>query len=117
MINKAAAQGENVEVPTPAEGFEVTSQAQEIYDLLTEMAITYGMSIIYAILILFVGFWFATRAKNLIVKGMRKSGKIDETIVLFAGSMVRYLVIIFTVMAVLDQFGVGAFTDVPVASE
>ena len=106
MIKEAAAQGEDVEVAIPAEGFETSSQAQEIYDLLTEMAITYGMSVIYAILILIVGFWFATRAKNLVVRGMRKSGKIDETIVLFAGSMVRYGVIIFTVMAVLDQFGV-----------
>lgn len=85
---------------------DMTTQAQEIYDLLTAMAVSYGMSVIYAILILLVGFWFATRAKNLVVRGMRKSKKIDETIIIFAGSMVRYLVIIFTVMAVLDQFGV-----------
>lgn len=85
---------------------DMTTQAQEIYDILIEMAVTHGMSVIYAILILVVGFWFATKAKNLVIRGMRKSKKIDETIVIFAGSMVRYLVIIFTVMAVLDQFGV-----------
>lgn len=85
---------------------DLSTQTQEIYDILIEMAITHGMSVIYAILILIAGFWFATRAKNLVVRGMRKSKKIDETIIIFAGSMVRYLVIIFTVLAVLDQFGV-----------
>lgn len=85
---------------------DMTTQAQEIYDMLTEIAVTHGLSLIYAIIILVIGFWFATRAKNFVVRAMRKSGKIDETIILFAGSMVRYLVIIFTVMAVLDQFGV-----------
>lgn len=85
---------------------DMSEQAQEIYGILIEMAITHGMSVIYAIVILLVGFWFATRAKNLVVRSMRKSKKIDETIIIFAGSIVRYLVIIFTVLAVLDQFGV-----------
>ncbi|MEE8258339.1 MAG: mechanosensitive ion channel domain-containing protein [Sphingomonadales bacterium] len=84
----------------------MSAQAQEIYDLLIEMAVTYGMSMLFAIVILIVGFWFATRAKNIVIRAMRRSKKIDETIIIFAGSMVRYLVIIFTVLAVLDQFGV-----------
>lgn len=85
---------------------DMSTQAQEIYDMLMEIAVTHGLSLIYAIIILIIGFWLSTRFKNLVVRGMRKSKKIDETIVLFAGSMVRYLVIIFTILAVLDQFGV-----------
>ncbi len=85
---------------------EVTTKAQEIMDMLIDMGVTHGLSIVYAVLILILGFWFAKRARNLVVRGMRKSNKIDETIVLFAGSMVRYLVIAFTLLAVLDQFGV-----------
>ena len=84
----------------------MSEQAQEIYNMVIEMAVTYGMSMIFAIVILIIGFWFATRAKNIVIRAMRKSKKIDETIIIFAGSMVRYLVIIFTVLAVLDQFGV-----------
>ena len=84
----------------------MSTQAQEIYDMLVGIAITHGLSMVYAIVILIIGFWLATRAKNLVIRGMRKSNKIDETIIIFAGSMVRYLVIIFTVLAVLDQFGV-----------
>ena len=85
---------------------DMSAQAQEIYNIVIELGITYGMSAIFAIVILVIGFWFATRAKNIVIRAMRKSKKIDETIIIFAGSMVRYLVIIFTVMAVLDQFGV-----------
>ena len=79
---------------------------QEYYDLFIEIAITYGLSILGALVILIVGFWASGVFRRLTEKGLRKSNKIDETIVLFAGSMVKYLVIIFTVLAVLDQFGV-----------
>ena len=79
---------------------------QEYTDLLVELAITYGLSLLGAIIILIVGFWLAGIFKRWAEKGLRKAKKIDETIVLFAGSMVKYLVIIITVMAVLDQFGV-----------
>lgn len=79
---------------------------QEYTDLIVELAINYGLSILGAVLILIVGFWAAGLFKRLTEKGLRKSNKIDETIVLFAGSLVRYLVIAFTLLAVLDQFGV-----------
>ena len=85
---------------------DMSAQAQEIYNMVIEMAVTYGMSMLFAIVILIIGFWFATRARNIVIRAMRKSKKIDETIIIFVGSMVRYLVIIFTVLAVLDQFGV-----------
>ena len=90
---------------------DMSEQAQEIYNMVIEMAVTYGMSMLFAIVILIIGFWFATRAKNIVIRAMRKSKKIDETIIIFAGSMVRYLVIIFTVLAVLDQFGVERAAD------
>lgn len=84
----------------------MSAQAQEIYEMLREVAVSYSLSFVAAIVILIIGFWLATKFKNLAIRAMRKSKKIDETIVIFAGSMVRYLVIIFTVLAVLDQFGV-----------
>jgi len=85
---------------------DMTTQAQELYDLLIGYGVDYGMAVVFAILILLIGFWFATWFKKLVIKGMRKSGKIDETIIIFTGSMVRYLIIVFTILAVLDRFGV-----------
>ncbi len=79
---------------------------EQYYDQVIEIITLYGFSILGAIIILILGFWFAGLAKRLTERGLRKTGRIDETIVLFLSSMVKYLVIIFTVLAVLDQFGV-----------
>jgi small conductance mechanosensitive channel len=79
---------------------------QKFYDQAFEILTLYGFSIVGAMIILIVGFWFAGLAKRLTVRGLRKTGRIDETIVLFFASMVKYLVVAFTVLAVLDQFGV-----------
>jgi len=85
---------------------EMTAEMQVFYDQTVDLLTTYGWSVIGAFIILVLGFWFSKRARNLVIRAMRKSNKIDETITLFTGSLVRYLVIIFTALAVLDQFGV-----------
>ncbi len=79
---------------------------EKYYDQAIEILTTYGFSVLGAIIILILGFWFAGLARRLTQRGLRRTGRIDETIVLFLSSMVKYLVIIFTVLAVLDQFGV-----------
>ncbi len=84
----------------------VTEEMQVFYDQTIEMITIYGWSLLGALLILIFGFWLSKKAQNLLMKGLRKTKRIDETIVRFIGSLARYLVIIFTVLAVLDQFGV-----------
>ena len=76
------------------------------YDQIIEIVTLYGIPVVGALVILIIGFWFAGVASRLTEKGLQKSGRIDVTIILFMASMVKYLVIIFTVLAVLDQFGV-----------
>lgn len=85
---------------------EVATAMQVFADQSMEIITTYGWSLLGAILILIFGFWLSKKAQNLLMKALRKAKKIDETIVRFVGSLARYLVIIFTVLAVLDQFGV-----------
>lgn len=80
--------------------------AQVFYDRTMEVIAVYGWSVIGAIVILIVGFWLSGVANRVLKKALRKTGRIDETIVLFLGSVAKYLVIIFTILAVLDQFGV-----------
>lgn len=84
----------------------MTGELQTFYDQTIDILTNYGWSVVGALVILIFGFWLAKRMRNLVVKGLRKTGKVDETIIRFLGSLVRYLVIIFTLLAVLDQFGV-----------
>ncbi|MDX1483032.1 MAG: mechanosensitive ion channel [Alphaproteobacteria bacterium] len=66
----------------------------------------YGLNVVGAIIILIVGFVVAGWAARLTSRALGKTEKIDETISRFLASLVRYAVIIFTVLAVLDRFGV-----------
>ena len=78
----------------------------EIWSLVSGVVVTYGLSVVGAIVILIAGFWFAGFAKRALSKVLGRSGRIDETLTIFFGSLARYAIIVFTVLAVLDQFGV-----------
>lgn len=76
----------------------------------TEMAVnlfnTYGLNIISAILILIFGWMLAGWSKKFVIRLLNKSPKIDDTLTAFFASLVRYAILIFTLLAVLDRFGV-----------
>lgn len=84
----------------------VQQDIQEYSDLIYQVATDYGLPLLAAVLILVVGFWAAGLAQRTMTKALDRTGKIDPTITLFMGSMTKYLVIILTIMAVLDQFGI-----------
>ena len=71
-----------------------------------ELSAAYGMSTIGAIITLILGFWFARVIERALIKALRKTDKVDGTITMFLSSIARYLILIFTILAVLDQFGV-----------
>ena len=96
------------------EEIQMNEQLQEALDQVTTIATEYGLSVVGAIVILIIGFWFAGFAKRSVRKIMDKSEKIDPTISIFVSSLVRYAIIVFTVMAVLDQFGVETTSFVAV---
>ncbi|KIO36231.1 MULTISPECIES: mechanosensitive ion channel domain-containing protein [unclassified Shewanella] len=70
-----------------------------------ELIVTYGLQVIFAIVIFFIGKYFAKVAKNLTTKLMNKR-KIDKTVVSFVANMAWALVFVFTVIATLGQIGV-----------
>jgi small conductance mechanosensitive channel len=80
--------------------------AQNYMDMIIQLATTYGLNIVFAIIILIVGLIIAGWARNFVLKLCGKSNKIDTTLGAFFSSLVRYVVIIFTILAVLDRFGV-----------
>jgi small conductance mechanosensitive channel len=65
-----------------------------------------GLSIISALIILVLGIWFSGKARQWTIGGLRRMPHVDATLQGFFGSIVRYAIIIFTVLAVLAKFGV-----------
>jgi small conductance mechanosensitive channel len=70
------------------------------------IAIGYATNFLLAILILIVGFWIAGSVRKAIVKTGAKYKKLDNTLFRFLGSFVRYIILAFVLIAVLNRFGV-----------
>src|SRR5690554_974520 len=79
---------------------------REQLDVLLPLLVEQGLSLLSAILILIAGFWFAGRARMWTIGALRRVPGLDEMLQNFFGTMVRYLVLIFTLLAVLAKFGV-----------
>ena len=67
--------------------------------------IEYGIAIVLALLIFYVGRWVVNRVVNVIMGVMLKRGA-DETLVSFVGSIIRWVGILFVVIAALSQLGI-----------
>lgn len=75
---------------------------QEIITILA----TYGLSVVAAIAILIAGLMISGWARKATVRALSKVDKFDSTLTTFFASIVRYLIIAITVLAVLSQFGI-----------
>lgn len=73
---------------------------------LTELWVQYGLNVVGAILILIVGWVVASWAARLAKAGLSRSGRVDTTVVVVLSRAVRWLVLAFTLVAVLNRFGV-----------
>ena len=80
--------------------------ATEIIDQIIELVTIYGLKVIGAIVILIIGFWLSKKIRGWVVKGLEKSGKSEPTLNQFLGSLVYYIAILITIVAVLGQFGI-----------
>ena len=67
---------------------------------------TYGINIIGAILILIIGRMAASWVSHAVAAGLRKSGKVDETLRPFFANFTKYVILTITILAVLSQFGI-----------
>lgn len=70
------------------------------------LLIHYGLNILGAIVILIIGRMVAGWAKSTTAKWLERSGKVDQTIRDFLSNCARYVVLIFTLIMVLSQFGI-----------
>lgn len=88
--------------------------AREISDVAIGLVTSYGLNVVGALVVLIVGLIVAGWAKRVVQRMLRRSGRVDETLIGFLGSLAKYAVTAFTVIAVLQQFGVEATSLVAV---
>ena len=77
---------------------EITARLQEVVTL-------YGLKIITAALIFFVGRWVARMITKLVHRLMTKAD-LDPTLVSFVGNLAYYAALVFVVIAALGQLGI-----------
>jgi small conductance mechanosensitive channel len=84
----------------------VTASATDTAGYVVTLITTYGLSVIGGIIILIAGWIVAGWASRSAAQLMRRTGKVDTTLERFFASLIKYLILAFTVIAVLSQFGV-----------
>src|SRR5262245_48106859 len=93
---------------------DLENQASNAANVAVTLITTYGLRVVGAIVILIVG-WVASRLLySAVLRLCEKSPRIDRTITLFLGNGVRYLVLVFTFVAVLTTFGIATTSFVAV---
>ena len=77
-----------------------------ITEQLTTLVAGYGMNVLGAIVTLIVGFAAASWLSRMTTRAMRKADRIDPVFQPLPGKVVRIAVLVFTMIAVLNRFGV-----------
>ncbi len=75
-------------------------------EIVAEVIIPYGFNIIGAVTILIIGWLIASWASKRVRKSCEKSERIDKTLTPILTQSVKVLILIATVIAVLNRFGV-----------
>ncbi len=76
------------------------------WDEYIQIAISAGLNILAVVVILIIGFWLAGTLKKWVIKIGEANPKLDNTLFQFLGSLIRYAVLAFTALMVLERFGV-----------
>ena len=84
----------------------MTEQTQKITELLMQYLMSYGMNVLGAIVTLIAGYVIAGWLARLTDRAVGKIEKIDPVFHYLPGKAVRVTAIVFTLIAVLNRFGV-----------
>ncbi len=85
---------------------DITNTATEYADMIAVLLTTYGLSVLGGFAVLIVGWTIAGWSGRAVDRGLGKVEKIDVTLRSFLASATRYLILVFTALAVLSEFGV-----------
>ena len=81
-------------------------QTQEIIESVIDISVEYGVDIVGAIVLLIVGWTIAGWIRRMVRRGLERLPAMDETLKPFIANLVWYVLIVFVLVAVLNQFGV-----------
>jgi len=84
----------------------VSAEVQPVLTNTLNLITQYGISVIGAFIILLIGLWMAGWTSHLVRRAFGQMRYVDPMLVTFAASLVRYVVIALTVIAVLNKFGI-----------
>ncbi len=76
------------------------------FDQILNVIMTYGLNVIGGIVILIVGWVAANRIAALARSQLSKTEKVDDTLTGFFSGLIKYVILAFVIIAVLNQFGV-----------
>jgi len=79
---------------------------KEVWAETLVMLTEYGLDVVGALIVLIVGLWASGWARRLTVRALDKIESVDATLTGFFSNLVKYMVLAFTVIMVLNQFGV-----------
>lgn len=84
----------------------MNEQVKNVTDLLLQYLMSYGMNVLGAIVTLIAGYLIAGWVSRLTDRAVRKVEKIDPVFHSIPGKIIRITILIFTLIAVLNRFGV-----------
>ncbi len=84
----------------------INEQIKNIAELLAQYLMSYGMNVLGALVTLIAGYLVAGWLSRLTTRAVRKIEKIDPVFHLLPGKIVRIAILVFTLIAVLNRFGV-----------
>jgi small conductance mechanosensitive channel len=85
---------------------EISTQLQDIIDQVITVVTSYGLNVVGAITILIIGWVIAGWLKNTTAKTLRRVKRVDEMLIGFFSSLIKYAILAFTIVAVLSRFGI-----------
>ncbi len=78
---------------------------QEVVEFVTEQGTAFGINIIAAIAIFFIGRWVAGMIQRVLIKGLERA-KLEPILIRFLSNIVYVVLIVFVVLAAIAQLGV-----------
>lgn len=81
-------------------------QTEKVISTALDMVVTYGVNILGALALLIVGWNIANWIQRLVMRTLARVPRMDETLKPFIARLVWWVIIVFVLVAVLNQFGV-----------
>ena len=84
------------------------------FPVIIQLALDWSINFLAAVITLIVGIWFSSRISVWIKDTLVNVDKLDPTLPPVAGSVIRYALLVVTIVAVLAQFGVNTTSIIAV---